>query len=251
MANFTIKNQKILMAHINITSRANACALSQAVAALDDTVYGQDTMSNLPGMRSIACSVSGLFDPEPEYDAALSSQLGLTGKPFTLADSTTVTSLAYFFNAMLSEYTPFQNSVGELAGFNAGAVATKTTSGNADLVRGQVGYWTENFTTSANGTSVNLGAATTSQRVGAALHLIGITSGTTFTFAPTVESAASSAASSSQWTTRFTFSTFSTKGSTFLTSTGNVTDTWWRFAHATVSSSQSTGLSAVGVFGIY
>jgi hypothetical protein len=250
MANFILKNQKILVGHIHITSRANAAALSQAVTALDDTTFGQDTMSNLPGLRSIACSVSGLYDPEPEYDAALSSQLGLTGRPFTLADSTTVTSLAYFFNSMLSEYTPFENSVGELAGFNTGAVATKTTSGNADLVRGQVGYWTENFTTSANGTSVNLGAATTSQKIGAALHLFGIPS-STFSFAATIQSAASSAASSSQWTNRFTFDTLTAKGSTFQTSTGNITDTWWRFTHATVSSSQSTGLSAVGVFGIY
>lgn len=250
MANFVLKNQKILMAHVYISPRANAVALSQAVAALDDTVFGQDTMSNLPGMKSIAASVSGLFDPEPEYDAALSSQLGTAGKPFTITDSTTVTSLAYFFNSMISEYSPFQNSVGELAGFNCGAVATKTTSGNADLIRGQVGFFTENFTTSANGTSVNLGAATTSQKLGVALHVFGIPS-STFTFAATVESAASSAASSSQWTTQFTFSTFSTKGSTFLTSTGNITDTWWRFAHATVSSSQSTGVSAAGVFGIY
>jgi hypothetical protein len=250
MANFTIKNQKILMGPIHITTRANAVALSQSVANLDDTTYGQDTMSNLPGLRSIACSVAGLFDPDPDYDGALSSQLTLAGTPFTLADSTTVTSVAYFFNSMISEYSPFQNSVGEVAGFNSGAVATKTTSGNADLVRGQVGYWTENFTTSANGTSVNLGAATTSQRVGVAMHLFGIPS-STFTFAATVQSAASSAASSSQWTTQFTFSTFSTKGSTFITSSGNVTDTWWRFTHATVSSSQSTGLSAAGVFGIY
>ena len=250
MANFILKNQKILMGSIYISPRANAAALSQAVSALDDTVFGQDTMSNLPGMRSIACSVSGLYDPGPEYDAALSSQLGVAGAPFTLTDSTSVTSLAYFFNAMISEYSPLQNSVGELAGFNCGAVATKTTSGNADLVRGQVGFWTENFTTSANGTAVNLGAATTSQRVGAALHVFSIPS-STFTSAFTIQSAASSAASSSQWTTQFTFNTFSTKGSTFLTSTGNVTDTWWRFTHATVSSSQSTGISAAGVFGIY
>jgi hypothetical protein len=250
MANFVLQDQKILIGPIHITSIMNAAELKQAVSALDDTTFGQDTMSNLPGLRSIACSVSGLYDPEPTYDGALSSQLTLTGNAFTLADSTTVTSLAYFFNAMLSEYTPFQNSVGELAGFNCGAAATRTATGKADLVRGQVGYWTENFTTSANGTSVNLGAATTSQKVGGALHLFGIPS-STFTFAATIESAASSAASSSQWTTRFTFSTFSTKGSTFQTSTGNVTDTWWRFTHATVSSSQSTGLSAVGVFGIY
>jgi hypothetical protein len=250
MANFILKNQKILMGHIHITNRANAVALSQAVAALNDTTYGQDTASNMPGLRSIACSVSGLYDPAPEYDTALSSELGFAGRPFTLADSTTVTSLAYFFNSMISEYSPIQNSVGELAGFNAGAVATKTTSGNADLVRGQVGYWTENFTTSANGTAVNLGAATTSQKIGAAVHLFGVPS-STFTFAATIESAASSAASSSQWTARFTFSTFTTKGSTFQSSTGNITDTWWRFTHATVSSSQSTGLSAVGVFGIY
>lgn len=249
MATFVLKNQKILLAHYHLTTRANAIALSQAVSALDDTVLGQDTMSNLPGLRSITWSVSGLYDPEPEYDGGLSSQLGLTGKPVTFADSSSGGALAYFLNSMVSEYTPFQNSVGELAGFSVGGVTTKTSSGNPDLVRGQVGYWTENFTTSANGTAINLGAATTSQRVAAALHLIGVTSGTTFTFAPTVESAASSGSTS--WTTRFTFSTFSTKGSTFLTSTGNITDTWWRFTHATVSSSQSTGLSAVGVFGIY
>lgn len=250
MSNFILKDQKILIGPIHITSVMNAAALSQAVDALDDTTFGQRTKSSIPGMRSIACSVSGLYDPDPAYDGALSSQLALTGNAFTLADSTTVTSLAYFFNAMLSEYTPFENSAGELAAFKCGAVATKTATGKADLVRGQVAYWAENFTTSANGTSVNLGAATTSQQVAGALHLFGIPS-STFTFAATIESAASSAASSSQWTTRFTFSTFSTKGSTFQTSTGNVSDTWWRFAHATVSSSQSTGLSAVGVFGIY
>lgn len=250
MATFTIKNQKVLMGPLHITSRVNAVALSQVVTALEDTVYGQDTQSNLPGMRSIACSVSGLYDPEPDYDGVLATQLGVAGQPFTLADSTSITSLAYFFNSMVSEYTPFDNAVGELAGFNTGAVATKTTSGNADLIRGQVGYWTENFTTSANGTAVNLGAATTSQKIGAALHLYAIPA-STFTIAATVQSAASSAASSSQWTTRFTFSTFSTKGSTFLTSTGNIADSWWRFSHATVSSSQSTGLSVAGVFGIY
>jgi len=250
MANFVLKNQKILMGPYHLTSRANAVALSQAQAALDDTVFGQDTMSNLPGLRSVTFSVSGLYDPDPAYDGGLSSQLGLTNRPFTVADSTTVTSLAYFLNAMGAEYTPFQNSVGELAGFSAGGVATKGTSANPDLIRGQVGYWTENFTTSANGTAVNLGAATSSQKVAAAVHILTVPS-TTHSVLPTIQSAASSAASSSQWTTRFAFSTFTAPGSSFLTSTGNITDTWWRVSQATVSSSQSTGISLVGVFGIY
>lgn len=251
MATFILQNQKILTGETYISSRANAVALSQAVAALDDTVFGQNTISNLPGLKSITASVSGLYDPDPQYDGELSSQLGVVGKPFTMANSTSVTDLAYFFNAMISTYQPFMGKVGELAGFTCGAVATKTSSGNPDLIRGQVGYWTENFTTSINGTSVNLGAATSSQKVGAAVHIYGVAN-SSFTCAFSVQSAASSAASSSQWTSRFSFSSFSTYGSTFLTSTGNVTDTWWRFIHATVSSSQQTvGVNAAGVFGIY
>jgi hypothetical protein len=250
MGNFVLKNQKILMGPYHLTSRANAVALSQSQAALDDTTFGQDTMSNLPGLKSVTFSVSGLYDPDPAYDGGLSSQLGLTNRPFSVTDSSSDGALAYFVNAMISEYTPFQNSVGELAGFSAGGVATKGTSATADLVRGQVGYWTENFTTSANGTSINLGAATSSQKVAAAVHILNVPS-TTHSVLPTIQSAASSAASSSQWTTRFTFSTFTVAGSSFISSTGNITDTWWRVVHATVSSSQSTGISLVGVFGIY
>ena len=250
MANFILQNQKILLGPYNLTSRANAIALSQSQAALDDTTLGQNTLSNLPGLRSVTMSVSGLYDPDPGYDGGLSSQRGLTNTPFSITDSSSAGAVAYFVNAMLSEYTPWQNSVGEIAGFSAGCVATKGTSAHPDLIRGQVGYWTENFTTSANGTAINMGAATTSQKLAGAVHILNVPS-TTHNILPTIQSAASSAASSSQWTNRLTFSTFTAKGSSFLTSTGNITDTWWRFSHATVSSSQSTGISLAGVFGIY
>lgn len=251
MSNFVLQNQKILLGPYHLTSRANAVALSQAQAALDDTTFGQNTVSNLPGLKSVTFSVSGLYDPDPSYDGGLSSQLGLTNRPFTVSDSTTAGSLAYFLNAGVAEYTPFQNKVGELAGFSAGGVATKGTSANPDLIRGQVAYWAGTLTTSTNGTAINLGAATSSQKVAAAVHILTLPS-TTYSLLPTIESAASSAASSSQWTTRFTFSTFAAPGSTFLSSTGNITDTWWRLSHVTATSSQeSTGIELVGVFGIY
>ena len=118
-----------------------------------------------PGQRSVSFSFAGLYDPDAEYDGALSSQLGLTNRPAAFANSTAPGSLGYFWNALQAEYTPFQNSVGELAGFSAGGVSAKGTSAPSNLIRGQVAFWSENFSTSGNGTALNLGSASSSQRV--------------------------------------------------------------------------------------
>ena len=250
MGNFVYQDQKVFLAQYNLTGNTNMVALSETRDALDDTTLGSNTKSNFPGLLNTTFQVEGLFDPSTEYDRALSSQIGIQGVPFTITQSSSAGQQAYFLNAMLADYTPFNNSVGELAAFSAGGVTAKGSSAPANLIRGQVAFWTENFTTSANGTSINLGAVSTQQRLYAAVHVFGHSS-TQHTVLPIITSAASSAASSSQWTTQISFSTFAALGSSMLSSTGNITDTWFRLQHTTATSSASTGISMMAVFGIY
>jgi len=250
MGNLIYQDQKVFLAHYNLTANISTVALSETRDALDDTTLGSNTKSNFPGLCNVTFSFEGLFDPSTGYDQALSSQIGLQGKPFSILQSTSAGGIAHFLNAMLADYTPFAGTVGEMARFSAGGVTAKGSSAPSNLIRGQVLFWSENFTTSANGTAINLGAVSTSQRLYGAVHVFGHSS-TQHTVFPIITSAASSAASSSQWTTVISFSTFSALGSSMLSCTGNITDTWYRLQHTTATSSASTGISAVAVLGIY
>lgn len=253
MTNFVFQNQKVFLAHYDLTANINSVALSQTRDTLDDTTLGSNTKSCMPGLMSVTFNIEGLYEGSTQADVGLSSQIGIQGRPFTIVQSSSAGSQAYFLNAMQADYTPFNNSVGELAGFSAGGVTAKGSSAPCNLINGQVGYWAANFTTSVTstqGTALNLGAVSSQQRIYGAVHVFG-TPTSQHTVAPVLASAASSAASSSQWTTRLTFSTFSTSGSSMMSAPGAITDTWWMIQHATVSSSQSTGLYMAAVIGIF
>lgn len=250
MANLVLQDQKIFLAHYNLTANINTVALNETRDALDDTTLGSNTKSNFPGLLNTTFQIEGLYDPSTQHDLALSSQIGIQGVPFSVLNSTTLGGRCYFLNAMQADYTPFSNNTGELAAFSAGGVSAKASSAPANLIRGQVAFWTENFTTSSLGSFVNLGAVSTQQRLYAAVHIIaGATAA--YTVLPIITSSTYSAATSSESNTRISFSTFSALGSSMLSSTGNITDTWFRLQHVTVTPAASTGISMVAVFGVY
>lgn len=250
MGNMVYQNQKVFLGPYNLTANVNSVALSETRDALDDTTLGSNTKSNFPGLCNVTFQVEGLFDPSTQYDQALSSQLGIQAVPFTITQSSSAGQTAHFLNAMQADYTPYNNAVGELASFSAGGVTAKASSAPANLIRGYVAYLSENFTTSANGTALNLGAVSTEQRLYAAVHVFGHSS-TQHTVYPVIASAASSGVSSTQWTTVIGFSTFAALGSSMLSCTGGITDTWFRLQQITATSSASTGCSMLAVIGIY
>lgn len=253
MGNFVFQNQKVFLAHYNLTANVNAIALSATRDTLDDTTLGSNTKSNFPGLMNVTFNIEGLYEGSTQGDVGLSSQIGIQGRPFTIVQSSSSGSQAYFLNAMQADYTPFNNSVGELAGFSAGGVTAKGSSAPANLINGFVTYWTENFTTSitsTSGTAMQLGAVSSQQRIYGAVHVFS-TPTSQHSVTPTLYSASASNASSSQWTARLSFSAYTTAGSSFMSAPGAITDTWWMVQHATVSSSQSTGIYMAVVAGIY
>lgn len=222
MGTLLLRDQNVWFDAYNLTTRLNSVGIEYGAEVLDDTTLGDDTRSGKGGLKTAAMSVAGLYDADP-YDEVLFDNVGVVNKPFSVGASSSEGSTAYFINSMVGSYVPFQNSVGDLAGFDAGGMTTKSP-----LVRGLVVANELTVTSSGEGTAFQLGAMSATQTLYVATHVLTVDPSTDPSLALVFQTASSSGFSSPN--NRITFTEFDDLGSEFASysnSTGN-TDTWGR-----------------------
>jgi hypothetical protein len=199
-----------------IRDSVNAVSIDYGAEELDGTTLADDTRIMVGGLLTAAMGADGFFQA-PDPDSAFFAQMGAAGKVITIAPKTTEGSIGFSLNAILGSYNPGA-SVGELLAYSIQAGARDR------LVRGPLLANKAGITVTGTGTAFQVGAASGSQTVFAALHVT--KAGGTPTLDLTIESDDASGMLSP--TTRITFDQATAKGSQFKKLAGPVTDNWWR-----------------------
>jgi hypothetical protein len=239
MADFIVKNQRVLIGGYDMSGRISEVALDYGADVPENSALGDDARSYLAGLKVASLGVSGYWDGT-DIDPGLFANAGAAAWPASvLASGSTEGSVAYFFQAVQAEYQML-GSIGEVAPFSA---AARGADGYG-LIRGTV-LNNELRSTSGNGSQFTVGAASSSQRIYGALHVLAVT-GTSPTLDVIIQS---DTAGFSSPTTRLTFAQKNAIGAEFVSAAGPVTDTIWRVSHTIGGSAGPSFLYAV-VFGI-
>jgi hypothetical protein len=239
MAQAIITDQSVYLDGYDLTGRTNAIALEYGAEVQDNTTLGAASRTRLAGLKSVNAQVEGYVDIDAT-DAALFSSMGLADVILTMgAGGDDVGDPAYFFKAVESELE-VGDAIGEIFPFSISA------EGDGALVRGTMMLNSKDsaLTTTTNGTGQQVGAASASQTVYAALHILEAGTGS---ITVTIESDSTNSFSGSE-TTQITFDAATGVGSQIKTASGAITDDWWR-AVATISGG-SPSFKAIVVVGI-
>jgi len=220
MATFVQTNVGLYWGGYSLASTFNAIALSTAAAAVDDTVYGDTTVSHAAGLSTVSLEGEGYWSPTE--DAALFSGISIN------ASDTVVTvtpynqsagSRAIFSNLAVSEYSPVSGTVGDMAGFKLSGESRgdKAVSGEILVAAGS-----DRTSSSTSAVNASIGAVSATQKIYSALHVISASG----TIDVTVKSAALVGFGSP--TTRITHTQFGAIGAELKSASGAITDAFWR-----------------------
>lgn len=220
MATLILTDQKLFFGEYDLTGDTNSIAVEYGAELKDDTTFGHDTRSNLPGLKTVMAAAVGLVDIA-NTDVPMFAKLGVENTPVSVAaEGSTVGDVAYFFKAVASDYQ-FGEAVGEINKFNLTCVSREVP-----LVRGHVLHDGAETATD-NEDSFQVGAASATQSVYAVLHVIS-SSGTGDQTLDVVVASDDNSGHTSE-TTRFTFTQATTAAtSQFMVLAGAVTDDYYR-----------------------
>lgn len=171
------------------------------------------------------------------------ADLGVNSKPITfvptpttLGSAPSVGDLSYVTKFLETQYSPGAER-GKLLAWSA------EMKGNWPVARGVVLHPQGTArTTTGNGTGVQIGSVSATQRLYASLHVLSISGTSTPTITVKVQSSVDNTFASP--TDRITFTAATALGGQALSVDGAVTDTWWR-AVWTISGSSPSFLFAV------
>lgn len=222
MATQILKDQEFWFDGYQLTSMMNALALEYAAELQDNTVFGMDTRSRIGGLKTVAANHQGFVDAS-DRDALLFNKIGVKDTPMSFAASNGAEGdVAYSFLATQGEYSPGA-SIGDIFAFSVSA------EGSGKLIRGTLMEKNTGISSTGAGTARQLGAISSSQRMYAALHILGVDDPAD-TLDVTIESDSSNSFSGGE-TTRITFNQAGAIGAQWIELGGAVTDTWWRVAY--------------------
>jgi hypothetical protein len=238
MAHLVLTQAAVWLAQYELTGALNAVAVDYGAELQDDTTFADGGFrSRMPGLRNCTAQVEGLYDTG-SIDSALFSQVGATSVPFSVVpQGATEGNRAFTFYAQDAGYTP-GGTVGDMLGFSASA------QGDSDLIRGTLAHYNTR-TSTGTGTAYQLGAASSSQRLYAALHVLTV-SGSTPSLTVTIES--DNAVGFPSAATALTLTAATAATSQFASVAGPITDDWFRVKWTISGSSPS--FQFVVVFGV-
>lgn len=230
MSSLVLTNAKTYLAHFDITGFMNRVNLDYAAAALKDTRMGHTTEVNKGGLKTVSFQIGGFADPASDgMEAIAHPRIGGSNTPLTTSPAGgAVGDVAYFFNALKASMNTF-GLHGALMPFQGTAVG----GGEAidKLVRGQVFVSSAVAKTASSDSSIiQLGAVSATQRVHAALHVIGPVTGTNPTLTVTVFSAPNVGFGTAS--ARLAFRQATGMTSQIVTAIGPITDEFWRVSYA-------------------
>jgi len=240
MGTFVQTQVKIYVDGYDFSGDMNGVALASGAEAKDSTTYGDDTRTMLGGLRTVSLTESGLWTGGAAKDKVWFDNVGVSNKPVSVMPTTGAAGEpAFFFNSMQSQYVPGE-AVGEIFKFNVEAQSQD------ELVRGSVLFPLTTVTSTDVSTGQVLGAASATQKVYAALHVMSA-SGTSPTLDVVVQSDTSGFGSP---TDQITFDQAATLGSQIKeVGPGAITDTYWRISY-TIGGSATPTFSFAVMLGI-
>jgi hypothetical protein len=234
-----LKNAKIYLGQYDVSGDFNNVSLQLDTEGLDATTFGSTAKVELPGLESVQFSgkvFSQVDDENPKIDDILKAKLALSNVPLSVSPlGGAAGDLAWTFKALLASYAPGL-VIGQLPSADLSAKAS-----GASLIRGTV-LETGAKAAAGNGTPLQLGAVTASQRLYAALHILAISGGGTFTLKLQSDTAVGFPSS----TDVLTFAAATAIGSEWKEAAGPITDDWWR-ASWTLTSGAVTFAVVVGI----
>lgn len=219
---------RLLLAGYDLSGVMNALAIDYGAELQDNTVFTNTTRSRLGGLKTVTLQHEGFFDGV-DIDAALFSRIGTAGEVMTLAPGSLAAGNRVFtIQSALAEYMP-GGAVGEMFAFSVSGESS------GPLVRGTV-LFNDTATATGSGAGQNLGAATSAQRVYAALHVLAA-SGTSPSLTVRVQSDADNTFASP--VDQITFNAATAIGAQFSSVAGPVTDAFWRVDYTIAGTSPS------------
>lgn len=239
-----VRDRKLWVGGYDLSGDLRGFSFDASVEMQDDTVLGDSTRSNDPGLNDFTLQHEGIWRAGTGApDATLNAQKGLAN---VLASLTPVDdsegAIAYFMRTTQGLYTP-GGTVGEILRFSVSLSA----SGGIGAIRGSL-MVNANLASTADGTARQLGAVSASQSLYAGLHVLSVT-GSSPTLDVIVESDSQEDFAASP-TTRITFTQADAIGSEWATPVGGaITDDWWRIGW-TIGGTSSPAFDAVVVVGI-
>jgi hypothetical protein len=218
MSKIILKDQTVYLGGYDLTNRMSALALDYSAEMQDVTVFGNDTHTRLGGLKSAAAQVSGFMDIDATDQFQFDS-IGVQDTPFSFgASGDTVGSVAYTMLAAEADIK-LGGAVGDVAKFDAGAQSTGV------LVRGQILLNSKGtpLTSTGNGTAVQLGSVSATQRIYVAMHVLGVGTGSV-----TAKLQSDNASNFPSATDQITLTAANAIGSQWASVAGAITDDWWR-----------------------
>jgi len=224
MSTKIIQDSKLYVGGYDLSGDMSALAIDYRAEMKDNTSLGDSTRSRIGGLKTTKMQHEGLWNSTP--DNIFFSNIGLSGTLITIAPETGAEGeLCYALDTVGGQYSPGAK-IGDMFAFSVSAEA------QGDLVRGTI-MLNATKTATGSGTSRQLGAVASGQKLYAGLHVLAV-SGTAPTLDVIVESDDNSGFLSG--TTRITFAQRSSIGHEWVSKvlkTGdlidnraNLIDTW-------------------------
>lgn len=227
----------------DLSGDVNTLSLDLSADLQDVTNFNSGGWTSVePGMKTGEFSYEGYFRTGTlQIDSHLTNELGVTGRPLTLATSSADGVTAYFTQSATSNVNILNGAVGDVGKVSASGSATN------DVLQGTILLPSAARTTTATGTGRQLGAVSATQALYANLHVFAA-SGTTPTLSVVVQSATSNAFASP--TSRITFTTATGATSEARVVNGAITDTWWRISYTITGTTPSFTFAVVAGIGL-
>jgi hypothetical protein len=135
MAKFAAIDHKITVAGVDFSTNLNSVELSQEADDLETTAFGQNFRTRIGGLKTGSVTLNFMQDfGAGSVDATLNPLLGTIATVIIQSASGTVTSTQpkYTAECLVTQYSPFASSVGDIATLSV----TWPTTGT--IVRGTV-----------------------------------------------------------------------------------------------------------------
>lgn len=221
-----ILNARIYLAEVDLSGYANAAAINMKTDIVECTAFADAYKDKLGGMTDVIVDVSGFFSADSvtgHPDHKMFDQLALNDALLTIAaEAGAANTTAYFFKPTLTQYTPFEGKVSEMATFKLHG------EGAAPLVKGKVMVAQAAKTLTGTSTPYQLGAVLATQTVYCGVHIFAVSGA-----APTLDLILQSDAADTflSPTDVITFAQKTAIGQDYQYLAGANTDTWWRLSY--------------------
>jgi hypothetical protein len=229
MASFVQNNVGLYWGGYSLASDFNAIGLDLAGNPVEDTTYGDSTVSNAQGLSSVTLEGEGYWNSST--DSVLHTSLGSDDTVVTVTPvDSAVGSRAIFTKLTTAEYNPIAGgTVGEMLAFKVSGQGRgeKAVSGEIMIAPG-----TARTTGASSAVNASIGAVSATQSIYSGLHVLAASG----SLVCTVKSDSSSGFSSP--TDRITHEAFDAVGAEMKSAAGAITDAYWR-VDFTVSGSGS------------